>query len=53
MFRKNNQMPGKRILSGTPSPIYLQVFPQFSFEVGLARWTSCTKPILCCRKISF
>lgn len=48
MFRKNNQMPGKRILSGTPSPINLQVFPQFSFEVGLARWTSCTKPILCC-----
>lgn len=34
MFRKNNQMPGKCILSGTPSPIYLQVFPQFSFEVG-------------------
>lgn len=37
MFRTNNQMPGKCILSGTPSPIYLQVFPQFSFEVGLAR----------------
>lgn len=41
------QMPEKCILSGAPSPVYLKVFPQFSFEVTCTLEKS-VKLVFCC-----